>query len=360
MTEPQTERKRLLIATTVSDMPEVAIFSGLIDAGLDVHIICDPDAHEITQLGAAGAHITEAKLKRMPRSRATQLVKDYIQTHSIEAVYAPRRFSLDICIRAVGQSDVRLVGYRGTTGHLGLFDLGPRLAYTNKRVDKIACVSNAVKEHLLEVGIPESKLDTIYKGHDINWYKPCERSVLTELGVPADAFVVGFCGRVRTVKGVRYLVESLRMIPADLNVHILIAGQMDDRTVRRMAASPEFRDRIHCAGFRKDATSLMGACDVFAMPSLKREGMPKALIEAMAQGVPSVAARAGGIPEIIEDGISGTICEPKDAKGIADAITHLAQNSEAAAEMGRNAQKRIQDHFSIDATVANMKQLFFG
>lgn len=358
MTASQANRINLLVPTSFSDRPETAIFCALAKDGINVHVISDPSAPEIPVFKEAGVNVIPTSLKGMGRNASTAFIRDYIEKHAIQAVYAPRTFSLAASIRAMGESDAKLVGYRGTTGHLSLFDLGPRLAYTHRRVDKIACVSDAVRDHLLEMRIPAEKLVTVPKGHDVAWYKPAQRDELSALGIPTDAFVVGFCGRVRKVKGVEYLVKALREIPNECNVHILIAGQISSRPVNRMAKSTEFRDRVHCIGFRNDATALMGACDAFAMPSLKREGLPKALVEAMSQSVPPIASRAGGIPEIIEDGVSGFLVPPKDAHAMAQRITELATNRDRAKEIGRNARARIENSFNINITVERMKQLF--
>ena len=358
MTASSTTSTALLVPTSFSDRPETAIFCALAGEGMDVHVISDPSAPEIPDLIKAGVKVTQLTLKKMSRSKLSAFIKDYITTHAIQAVYAPRTFSLAASIRAVTGSDTTLVGYRGTTGHLSLFDLGPRLAYTNSRVDKIACVSDAVRDHLIEMRIPAERLVTIPKGHNVEWYEPAKRETLIDLGIPSNAFVVGFCGRVRKVKGVEYLVQALRSVPAEHNVHILIAGEIASRPVRRMASSAEFCDRVHCIGFRQDATALMGACDAFAMPSLKREGLPKALIEAMSQSVPPIGSLAGGIPEIIEDGVSGFLVPPRDASAIAAKITELASNRDRAREIGRNARARIEKSFNIRTTVENMKQIF--
>ena len=96
---------------------------------------------------------------------------------------------------------------------------------------------------------------------------------------------------------------------------------------------------------------------VYIDPYHIREGLPKALIEAMSQSVPPIGSLAGGIPEIIEDGVSGFLVPPRDASAIAAKITELASNRDRAREIGRNARARIEKSFNILTTVERMKQI---
>lgn len=350
--------KKVLIITAKSDRPETEIYLRLKKQNVNLLIFCDPDAPEMNRFIDAGITVVPADFTHMSRSQSQNLIRSFVQEHSIDVVYAPHTHTLNAAIRALKDMEVKLIGYRGTTGHLSIFDLGPRTAYTSSRVDKIVCVSDAVKIYLQEMGIDEDKLLTIRKGHKIDWYKPAARQELEQFGVPDNAFVVGFSGKVRTVKGVQFLIKSLNHINPDLGVHLLIVGEMADRAVKRLIARPEFIDRIHCTGFRSDATSLMGACDAFVMPSLKREGLPKALVEAMAQGVPSIGARAGGIPEIIVHNVSGLLVPPRSSAAIAENIILLCSDKSKAKELGNGGKSRINEVFNIDDTVAHFKELF--
>lgn len=354
MTMPEKNSPRLLVISSLSDKPEVELFCRLAADGFDVHIMCDPSAPERKQLSDAGIHLETFSNK----NDAKQRIRTVIDKINPSVIYAPRTTTLALTAHAIKDLDTALIGYRGTTGHMGLFDLGPRLTYKNPRIDRIVCVSDAVRNYLIQKRIPKEKLITIPKGHNVDWYRPCDKSQLTKLGIPDDAFTLSFCGHVRRIKGVRYLIKAVSLLPPELNVHLLLVGQMDDWTVRFALKQAAVRRLVHCTGHRTDAASLIGSCNAFAMPSLKREGLPRALIEAMAQGVPPIASRAGGIPEIVEDGISGLLCPPRNAKAIADAIIQLATNKARAAEIGCNARKRVEEKFNIDTTVERMKKLF--
>jgi glycosyltransferase involved in cell wall biosynthesis len=242
-------------------------------------------------------------------------------------------------------------------GHLHRWDPSSYLSYLHPRLTCIICASDAVRNSLVELRVPRDRLRTIYKGHDPAWYQPARREALIELGVPGDAFVVGCAARIRPLKGIPVLIEALRRMRAP-EAHLLLVGENDDPQVRDMAQAPELNARIHLVGRRDNAASLMGACDVFVMPSLRREGMPRAIIEAMSQGVPAVVSNIGGMPELVIDGECGRVVPVSDSTALADALNEIRLNPEHRASMGRRARERIQTAFSVQHTVEQTAALY--
>jgi glycosyltransferase involved in cell wall biosynthesis len=94
------------------------------------------------------------------------------------------------------------------------------------------------------------------------------------------------------------------------------------------------------------------------MPSLRREGMPRALIEALAQGVPAIVSRVGGMPELVRGGVEGLIVPPGQPAPLAAAIAHLRDDDALRQSMGRNARARIATDFSIERTVEQTIALY--
>ncbi len=359
MTASSKDKTGLLIVTSFCDRPEREIFLRLA-RHMRVLIICHPSNPGLEQMRDAGLGVIPFDDGAGSPRDLSCIIAKAVSEHSINAVYAPRTETLAAAARALKESATKIIGYRGTTGHLSVVDIGPRLTYTNPRIDAIICVSEAVRTYLARKGISPEKLISIPKGHDPNWYAPADRDVITGLGIPRDAFIIGFAGRARRIKGVGYLVRALRHIPAEINPHLLLAGDIDDYVLKAMLRRNSVSRQVHCAGFREDAASLMGACDAFVMPSLKREGLPRALVEAMAQGVPSVATRVGGIPELVEDGVSGLLVPPRSASALARALTAIATDKAEANAMGARARERIDSCFHIDRTVDKMLPIFTG
>jgi len=143
-----------------------------------------------------------------------------------------------------------------------------------------------------------------------------------------------------------------------MEVHLVLIGHMDaEKLTARIERSP-IGDRIHRVGFVTNAPELSAACDVFCMPSTKREGLARAIIEAMAYRVPPVVTDAGGSPELVVDGVSGFVVPPRDAQGLADAIEKLYRDKGLRQRMGEAARERIATDFRNEDTVRKTIALY--
>src|SRR5690606_22488381 len=139
----------------------------------------------------------------------------------------------------------------------------------------------------------------------------------------------------------------------------MLIGKMDSEELQRKVAASPCRERIHLTGFRNDVPSLVSACDLYVLPSLKREGLPKTVIEAMAYAVPPIVTDSGGSPELIEQGVSGLIAKSGDADDMAAGILKIYEMStEQRQQMGLAAQQRLHTHFHTSETVRQAKMLY--
>jgi len=132
----------------------------------------------------------------------------------------------------------------------------------------------------------------------------------------------------------------------------------NDRELRRRINNSPLKNNFHLTGFRNDVPSITKACNTFIMPSVFKEGLSRAVIEAMVYGTPPIVTNIGGNPELVVDNESGIIIEPKNATAIADAIMKLYKNPENAETLGKNARNRIHYYFNTSMTVTKTKQLF--
>ena len=141
-------------------------------------------------------------------------------------------------------------------------------------------MADAVREDMARHRLAPDSCVTVYKGHDLAWYSDPPADLQAIFGIPSGAFIVGTVANYRPRKGLEILIEAARGLPGNAPIHFLLVGRGTDhpRLRKRLAASP-FRDRFHFPGFRKDACSLMAACDCSVLPSTKREGLPKTVIE---------------------------------------------------------------------------------
>jgi len=231
----------------------------------------------------------------------------------------------------------------------------------NRAVDAVAAISSKVAESLGEAGVAHDRVRIIPSGVDCEHFRPpssIEReSARARLSIgPAD-FVVGTVGMLEERKGHRYLLEAVAMLnrtrATSSRIKCVIAGDGAMRAdLIKLAADLGIADDTIFLSLIPDARALLDALDVFVFPSL-REGLGVALLEAMGCGIPSVASRAGGIVDIIEDTRSGMLVEPRDSASLADAIATLAADGSRRASIGMAARARIEEHFSL-ATMTRM------
>jgi glycosyltransferase involved in cell wall biosynthesis len=178
-------------------------------------------------------------------------------------------------------------------------------------------------------------------------------------GCPSDAFVVGSVGWLTDIKGHRYLVEAVaRVIQEFPRLHVVIAGSGGlGSNLERLARELEMQQALHLLGHRDDVEGCLGAMDLFVLPSLN-EGMGRALVEAMAAGLPVIATKVGGVPALIDHDRTGLLVPPADSAALADALRLLLRRPEEAERLGRAAQAAITEQFSADSMVRALERLY--
>lgn len=329
---------------------------GMKGQGVTTVVACDPAANFQRDLADAGIPVHHIAVRRRRDRDAIAAVRRLVTAESPDVVHCYTKRVLSNAVVALRDLPVRLVAYRGIIGNLHWLDPSSRGSFFHPRVDRIICVCEAVRQSLLGnrfLGwrLAPEKAVTVYKGHHVDWWqRPGTPVDLGEFGVPPGVPVVGCVARMRRRKGIPSLVTAFEKL-ADQRAHLVLVGEVVDRQVPRRIARSPVRDRIHLTGWQSDAARLAGAFDVFVLPTLRREGLPRAVIEAMCQNVPPVVTASGGSPELVEDGISGRIVPPGDTAALAVALEGLLDNRDRRTAMGRAAAEHIRKTFSPERTV---------
>lgn len=357
-------RYRVLCLTDRSDLPETELFIRLKNAGVDLTVACNPTGRHFHRLAASTVPTRELVIKNRFSPGAIREIRRIFKAGEFDIICSFNNKAASNALMAVREKHVRFITYRGTVGNISFLSPASWTTHLHPRVKRIVCVSRAVRAHLLDMRflgwqvLPE-RAAAIYKGHDPDWYQSRPADLAAEFNLPEGAFVVGFAGRNRPHKGIAYLIEAARHLPPEAPIHFLLLGRLEsDRRLKRQIAGSPYRDRIHLTGFRNDAPAVLAACDTFVMPSTRREGLSRAVIEAMAYATPPIVTSVGGLPELVADGESGYVVPPEDAGAIGGAIARLYGNPETARQMGHNAKERIRTTFHIDNTVRHFIALF--
>jgi glycosyltransferase involved in cell wall biosynthesis len=163
---------------------------------------------------------------------------------------------------------------------------------------------------------------------------------------------------MRPNKGVDMLIHAAELLVEHRDFHFLLIGELLDPKISVLAKKLSIADRLHFTGWRKDASALVGACDLLVLPTKETEGLPKAVIEAMAQGIAPVATAVGGVPELICDGVNGLLVAPGSPDAIAGAVLRLAENDSLRQALGAAARESIRQSFPVEKTVAETLDLY--
>lgn len=227
--------------------------------------------------------------------------------------------------------------------------------------DRIVTLTDRGAEEHLAAGIGRShQYETIFSGVD---FAPFDRAVAERehirmaLGISGENMLFGAVGRLEPVKGFRYFVGAAHRIHDRMpEARFIVVGAGSEEKALRRAAKP-LGNAIGFLGYRDDVAALMAACDVLAVPSLN-EGMGRVVIEAGAAYTPVVAARVGGLPEVVEDGETGVLVSPQDPEALAAALMELAKHENKRREMGHAARKKFVPRYSVENMVRRIEGLY--
>jgi glycosyltransferase involved in cell wall biosynthesis len=352
----------VLCVTAQSDRPEAETFIGLKNEGVALHVMCSPRARYYGLLRDAGVTVTPLEIECRLDFAAIERIRAELHGRRYDVIHLFNNKAVFHGLMAARGTGARVVAYRGIVGNVSFLNPFCWFRYLNPRVDRIVCVAEAVRRYLLDLRflglrVAPRKVVTIYKGHDLAWYQDSPAD-LAQIGIPAGAFVVVCVANWRPRKGIEVLLEAFGKLPPEAPIYLLLVGDMVAPNLRRAIESHTYRERIHALGVRQDAPAVAAACNVAVLPALKREGLPKSVIEAMAYGVPTIVTDVGGSPELVEHEVSGLVVRPGDPAALAQAILRLYREPEQARELGRRGRDRIRVHFPISATVERTAALY--
>jgi L-malate glycosyltransferase len=317
--------------------------------GIDVAVISEREHHALAIVGFLAAHF---------RARHIDIVHTHRYKDNLLATVAATVTRVPHIIRTVHGLTEPMRGWPRLKYRA--FDTLDRLALSHFAHVVIA-VSRHTAAALKEAGYRPRSLRSIHNGIDmVNIRATRSREdVRRELGFDGDSIVIGTAGRLTPVKAQDDFLRAAQLIlTRHPHFRFLVVGcGPDEHALTSLASELGIEQQIVFAGGRRDVHSLIAAMDVFALPSLA-EGMPMALLEAMALGTPVVATAVGGVPELIEDRSNGWLVPPRDPRALADACLALAVNRPWAETLAARARQTVADGFTRDTNGGCIAQLY--
>ena len=234
-----------------------------------------------------------------------------------------------------------------TTFKLKVYALLDRLLI--RFATKVVAVSEEIVSELHRWGVPAHKMSVIDNGIDLHKFSGQKRNYALKecFGIEEKSKVIGAVARLTKEKGHIYLIEAAKNIVSVLpGTTFLIVGDGNERDqLEKRVMNLGLKDKVIFAGQREDINDILSILDIFVLPSLT-EGLPIALLEALASRLPVVATNVGAVPKVIIDRRTGLLVESRSAKSLSDAISELLVNPERAREFGYQGYRKVEREFS--------------
>jgi len=208
-------------------------------------------------------------------------------------------------------------------------------------VDRIICLTKSDAQEIIRFGCPSDKVRVIPNAVDANCFRPRKER---------QENLVAWVGRFVPEKGVKYLIRAAKLVAKefrDVKFMLIGYGQLRARAIKLAYDYDLLNDVVHFAGpfNRSQVANVLGKASIFVFPSLK-EGLPLALLEAMACGTPVVASNIPGIDEVIENNVNGILVPPKSSRALAEAVLTLLRDEQLRKRLGKSARETVVEKFT--------------
>ena len=350
---------KILAINGESDPAETGAFIEMWQRGIDITVITWPNTFNFKRLKTIGVPTIPFTMNGKFSFNAIRFIRKQLKKNHYDVLHmCDKRATMNGLWASLG-INIKLVAYRGIVGNVSYLDPQMWFYLLNPRIDKILCVCDAIRKNLLSLGIPGLRIKpnvpiTIHKGHDPDWYPPPFVN-LKELGIPENTFVVICAARGIRRKGIPILLKAIDHLPKGLDIHFLLAGtDMNNSLHKKLVSKNQYKDNIHLHNFLKRMPWILPNCNVIVLPSLRREGLPRSIIEAMIGGTVPIVTNIGGSPELVEDNISGFVVPAGKFQAISEKILFLYENQSIYKEMQKACKKRISEHFMVKETAKKL------
>jgi glycosyltransferase involved in cell wall biosynthesis len=325
----------------------------------EMEVVCDGRGDVPARLEAAGIRVHRLPLttkwgftSQIPRLAAL------IRSRKPDLVQLHGQFA-----GSLGQLSLRLAGRPKSIYAVQwpsyLDDTGPWSRLRNRVAEQVSCgfasavvaVSENDRRELIERGLGDPKRISVIH----NAYLPG----LDQPSPAPDKDVIGFVGRLADQKGVEYLVQAVpKVLARHPGARVVIVGDgLERANLERLAADLNVSKAVEFAGYQAEPDQLIKAMDIVVIPSIY-DPFPLVTLEVMARGRPIVGSAVGGIPEAVQDGVTGLLVAPRDPDGIATALIKLLDDRGLRARMGSAARERAMRDFSPETITAQYASLY--
>lgn len=228
--------------------------------------------------------------------------------------------------------------------------------------DRVVAVSPLIERQLRGIGVPQNKIRLVYNAIVADNYRRSDYvpgALKMQFGIPDAAVTVGNIGRLSPEKGQKVFLDSfVELSRAHDDVYGVIIGEgRDKNTLEQQTRALGLSHRIFFTGYVEDVRPLLRDLDILALSSFT-EGLPNVVLEALCMGCSVVATAVGGTPEIVEDGRTGFLVEPGNARALAQRLSAMVGNPSLRSSLTAAGRKHVLDRFEFKARMARMESIY--
>jgi len=337
--------------------------NGLREIGQRAALVAHPDG-ELRKRAAEGLELVplapKSEVDFTAAWRLNRVIKrlrpDVIHAHDAHGV-AMAGLALSLGAASAKDGEPPLVAARRVDFHLRSNSFS---RWKHRQVDCFIAASEAIRQMLVADGVPAERTVTVHEGIDVEHVLAAPLvDVHQAFFLPHGAPVVGNIAALVPHKGQRHLIEAAHIVVQKLpDVRFVILGEGELReALERLIKEYRLEKHVLLPGFRTDVLGCLKSFDLFVMSSVT-EGLGTSLLDAMACSRPIVATEAGGIPEVVEHGVTGLLVPPRDHAAMAEAIIALISDKERRQQMGEAGFARVNDTFTVERMIAGTAAVY--
>ena len=285
-----------------------------------------------------------------------QLKPDVLHAHDPHGI-AMASLALSLSAASLGKAEPAFVASRRVDFHLNKNSFS---RWKNRQVDCFIAASEAILQMLIADGVPPDRAVTVHEGIDLDHVLAAPPvNVHEAFWLPHGSPVVGNVAALVPHKGQRHLIEAAHLVVQQMpDVRCIILGEGELREhLEHQVRDYRLEKHVLLPGFRTDVLGCLKGFDLFAMSSTT-EGLGTSLLDAMACGKAVVATTAGGIPEVVDDGVTGLLAPPRDHHAMAQAIVRLLGDDGLRRSMGEAGFARLAERFTVERMVAQTAEVY--
>jgi L-malate glycosyltransferase len=337
--------------------PDVALARALVKEGFEIHVMARVGSHAAQAARHADLPVIEFPPRGLFGRLGRWAIHKVCVDRQIRLVHLFDPTAMAAAVPAVRDLPVPLVARHARTGGVQRWNPIARYTVLQRRINRVICTSEAARAELCRRRDPASVL-RIYPGQDLAWYDSAPANLL-KLGVPPGAFPVAVVADYHPRHGIEYIVDAAERLPIEARAFFLIVGRGHENrfVLERIHRSP-WRENFRLLGPRLDAPRITAACAVSVRATLGGDGLPQAIMESMACGVPPIIADAKCAAELVTQGETGIIVRRRNARAIGEALAWMHAHPAERIAMGLAARTRIQRAFPLQRAIESHLALY--